>query len=750
MGVHRRHLTATLFLAFGLFALLALLPLPLTGPVGAVVGPALWRALGVGALGVPLLFLAMGLAGFDRLGRLDQKRAAILIGVNSLLIPYLLGVLLGVTQASFLLPLGEWTLAARTVGWIPGVLARGALDSIGVAGGLIAGFVAATATTLATLAWHPFKRLEKGAVVEVGGGTENAPVRVVDSVREESTEAESPGLLASVTESMRRAASRARQVAEEEEEGEATSPRPVAANDDALPPVDLLTPPAPSDPTADEAELRRLGDLLLNTLETFKVKGTLAGITTGPTVSQFEVVPAAGVKAGRIVALADDLAITMRSQSLRVAPIPGRGAVGVEIPNPSPRMVTLRELLVSEAWERSTAVLPVALGRDVEGKPVIADLARMPHLLVAGATGSGKSVAINTIITSLIYRYSPRELRLLMIDPKMVELSMYNDLPHLKHRVVTDNHDAAAVLKWAVYEMNRRYELLHANGARQLGDFNVKVREGRPLRHPESARPTLSTIAREAEGTPPQGEAEWTSEYRDGELPIIVLIVDELADLMMTVQGEVETPLAMLAQKARAIGIHLILATQRPSVNVLTGLIKANFPSRMAFRVASKVDSRTILDQNGAEALLGNGDMLFTPPGRNDPIRIQGAYISTEETERVMDWYVSRRDGHATGVPAAEPDILDVVRTLGAEGESGGGGGSGNDEGRDPLFRQAAETCIQHQGGSTSLLQRRLGIGYGRAARIIDQLHEAGILGPPNGSKPRDVMIGLHQVEEYT
>ena len=262
-------------------------------------------------------------------------------------------------------------------------------------------------------------------------------------------------------------------------------------------------------------------------------------------------------------------------------------------------MVTLRELIASEAWHDSPAVLPVVLGRDVQGRPVVADLAKMPHLLVAGATGSGKSVAINTIITSLIYRYTPRELRLLMVDPKMVELSMYNDLPHLRHKVVTDNNDAAQVLKYAVYEMNRRYELLHANGARQLADFNRKVREGKTLRNPPGARPTLTTVSRELADTP-LGE-QWTEEYRDGELPMIVLIVDELADLMMTVQGEVETPLAMLAQKARAIGIHLILATQRPSVNVLTGLIKANFPSRIAFRVASKVDSRTILDQNRRE-----------------------------------------------------------------------------------------------------------------------------------------------------
>jgi S-DNA-T family DNA segregation ATPase FtsK/SpoIIIE len=317
----------------------------------------------------------------------------------------------------------------------------------------------------------------------------------------------------------------------------------------------------------------------------------------------------------------------------------------------------------------------------------------------------------------------------------------------LRHGVITDNHDAASALNWAVKEMNRRYELLQANGARQLSDFNRKVQEGTPLRNPPSWKPTLTTVAREAEGTPPQGEGSWSDSYTEGELPMIVVIVDELADLMMTVQGDVERPLAMLAQKARAIGIHLILATQRPSVNVLTGLIKANFPSRIAFRVASKVDSRTILDQNGAEALLGNGDMLWIPPGRNEPQRIQGAYISTAETEEVMEWFRRRADG--TDATRSEDDI--VVAGRSGDEDGGGTAAGGADEGaRDALFRQAAETCIQHQGGSTSLLQRRLGIGYGRAARIIDQLHDAGILGPPNGSKPRDVMIGMHQVEEGT
>jgi S-DNA-T family DNA segregation ATPase FtsK/SpoIIIE len=321
-----------------------------------------------------------------------------------------------------------------------------------------------------------------------------------------------------------------------------------------------------------------------------------------------------------------------------------------------------------------------------------------------------------------------------MVDPKMVELSVYNSLPHLRHKVVTDNRDAAAVLKWAVMEMQQRYELLAANGARNIQDFNAKVRADAPLKMPK--RPDV---------------AFEVNAYTAGVLPYIVVVIDELADLMMTVQAEVETPLAMLAQKARAIGIHLLLATQRPSVNVITGLIKANFPSRIAFRVASQVDSRTIIDGIGAESLLGNGDMLFIPPGKSDLSRLQGAFLSNEETERVLGWYAERRDARQTAAPdgaQAELDILEQVRAAEAA-EAGAGEGDGADIGdRDKLFREAAEVCIQHQGGSTSLLQRRLKVGYGRAARIIDQLHFAGILGPPDGSKPRDVLKGLQDLDE--
>jgi S-DNA-T family DNA segregation ATPase FtsK/SpoIIIE len=438
-------------------------------------------------------------------------------------------------------------------------------------------------------------------------------------------------------------------------------------------------------------------------------------------------VPAAGVKVGQIAALADDLALALKAPSVRiVAPIPGKGAVGVEVPNPEPEIVHLREILEAPAYSRSRAHLPLAMGRDLAGKPYTTDLARMPHMLIAGATGSGKSVCINTIVTSLIYRYTPAELRLLMVDPKMVELIVYNNLPHLRHPVVTDNLDAAAVLRWTVFEMNRRYQILSANACRNIVELNRRIERGDEIVRPEGWGKGL---------------------YSEGALPYIVLLIDELADLMMTVQAEVETPLAVLAQKARAVGIHLVVATQRPSVNVITGLIKANFPCRVAFRVASKTDSRTILDQNGAESLLGNGDMLFLPAGESDPHRIQGAFLSTAETEALVGWYAEQRpESDAQEVPADESDILEEVRELEIE-ESQVDVSEGILTDWDPYFRKAAEIVINNSSGSTSLLQRRLKIGYGRAARIIDQLHSAGVLGPPEGSKPREVMVTHEQLE---
>jgi S-DNA-T family DNA segregation ATPase FtsK/SpoIIIE len=504
-----------------------------------------------------------------------------------------------------------------------------------------------------------------------------------------------------------------------------------------LPSLDHLDTPDLSGQADMEKELDRLGQVLVQKLKTFNVECSIGGRTTGPVVTQFEVVPAPGVKVNRIANLDADLALAMKARSIRiVAPIPGKGAVGVEIPNPTAKMVLLREILEAGEFARSRAELPLALGRDLTGKPYVADLAKMPHALIAGATGSGKSVCLNAFITSLVYKHTPETLRFLLIDPKMVELSAYVDLPHLRHPVVTDPRDAASILKWAVFEMERRYQLLYANRVRSVAEFNKKLRQGATLKrvHPKGR-----------EGDPDR----WI--WQDGPLPYVVLVVDELADLMMTVQSEIEKPLTLLAQKARAIGIHLLVATQRPSVNVITGLIKANFPTRVAFRVASKTDSRTILDQNGADALLGTGDMLFLPPGTSEPVRIQGAFLSTDETERLVRWYReqtalrSQRPSDGERYPEEE-DILEVVRSLEAESALEEGGLEDDVE-RDELFWEAAEICIQNNQGSTSLLQRRLKVGYGRAARMVDQLHEAGILGPADGSRAREVLLSPADLE---
>jgi DNA segregation ATPase FtsK/SpoIIIE, S-DNA-T family len=510
--------------------------------------------------------------------------------------------------------------------------------------------------------------------------------------------------------------------------------------DDELPPPELLTPAEPRNVELGKKDLDAMGVKLVDALRTFRVEAEITGRTTGPVVTQFEVEPAPGVKVRQIANLSNDLALAMRAASIRiVAPIPGRGAVGVEVPNPTSEIVAFRELIESSEFKTRVAALPIALGKDLEGKPVIADLAKMPHLLIAGATGSGKSVCVNTIITSLIYKHTPKTLRFLMVDPKMVELSVYNTLPHLRHKVITDSRDAASVLKWAEMEMQERYELLAANGCRNIQDFNRRLKNGEALKVPKQ-----KNVAFES------------TEYTGKHLPYIVVVIDELADLMMTVQGEVEPPLARLAQKARAIGIHLLLATQRPSVNVITGLIKANFPSRIAFRVASQVDSRTIIDGMGAESLLGNGDMLFIPPGKSEAARLQGAYISSEDTEELMKWYEAQKEKRkqvfeAQGLiveepVSSEPDILEEMRKREAASSADPADAEIAGE-RDKLFREAAEVVVQNQLGSTSLLQRRLKVGYGRAARIIDQLQEAGILGPADGSKARDVLVGLDDID---
>ena len=736
-----------------------------TGPFGPAGTFA--RCLLVSAVGIPgMVIVALGclvvaLAMFGRIKRADDASDWTLLFVGTVtLVPVAIGLALG----------GEPT-ASTGAGLWGSFAAHYLRKGLGTAGAWIAFLLATSALTVATLRWNPIRLLVGPGVAAAGDGASPAVGVYTPTLAErlapepDEMPAIDPALARDVltpppASRGRRKETDAQVVEPVEPPGDPQGKRGRKAKEsreaavetaleqaelalfsDDLPSTELLSPPPARNADQGRRELDLAGEKLMNTLRTFKVDGELVGRTTGPSVTQFEIEPAAGVKVRQIAALADDLALAMRAPSIRiVAPIPGRGAVGVEVPNPSPEIVVLREVLEAPEFRSARAALPIALGKDLEGRPVLADLAKMPHLLIAGATGSGKSVCVNTIITSLVYRHTPRTLRFLMVDPKMVELSVYNALPHLRHKVITDNRDAAAVLKWAVMEMQDRYRLLEANACRNLQEFNKRVAQHAAGEGPAVQRPRSPDVAFE------------DRTYTGGILPYIVVVIDEMADLMMTVQAEVETPIAMLAQKARAIGIHLILATQRPSVNVITGLIKANFPCRIAFRVASQVDSRTIIDGAGAEALLGNGDMLFIPPGKSEPSRLQGAYLSSEDTERLLAWYDdarARMAADAAGAGTAEPDILEAVR---AQEAKAGAGDDEEDEGgsneRDARFREAAEVVIQHRQGSTSLLQRRLKIGYGRAARIIDQLEAAGVLAPSEGAaRPRDVLVGVQDLD---
>jgi S-DNA-T family DNA segregation ATPase FtsK/SpoIIIE len=747
-GEQRREILALGLLALALFLLLALIPVEYLGagtlelfPSGNTMGvlggtlrSMMVAAVGVASIMIPLL---VALGGLRVAEWVDSEWVLRMAALGA-------GLLI-------LVPPATWVVGfmPELAGWWGGRVGELLVSAIGWLGALILLVFLLLALSVGTLGWNPLRGLVQG-VRAVSAGARNAWAVMADGMRagvsllqerwrawaeKRRARAEArpePAAAGSTPEDQTEPAPEPPAAEEPEPVPAAVPSLPDGAPPEVgIPPLELLTEPETRSRAGMERELERLGHVLVEKLATFNVQCELGGHTTGPVVTQFEVVPAPGVKVGKIANLDADLALAMKAKSIRiVAPIPGKGAVGVEMPNPKPEVVNLREILEARAYQSSKALLPLALGKDLTGEPFVADLARMPHVLIAGATGSGKSVCLNTVITSLVYRHTPATLRLLLIDPKMVELSTYADLPHLRHPVVTDPHDASVVLKWAALEMERRYALLSENGVRSIGEFNRRVAKGTTLRRVEPEGP---------EGDPDR----WV--YTDGVLPFIVVVVDELADLMMTVQGEVERPLTLLAQKARAIGIHLIVATQRPSVNVITGLIKANFPSRIAFRVASKTDSRTILDQNGADALLGNGDMLFLPPGTSEPIRIQGAYIPTEDTDRLTHWFGSHAARVAEEAEAEatreEPDILELVRSHEMEEAAEAAHESAGDW--DELFQAAAEICIQQQGGSTSLLQRKLRIGYGRAARIVDQLHEAGVLGPPDGSKPREVLIGL-------
>lgn len=479
------------------------------------------------------------------------------------------------------------------------------------------------------------------------------------------------------------------------------------------PPIDLLNRPKKGRGGNIERELRETAAKLQQTLHNFGVNVTVSNVSCGPAVTRYELMPEQGVKVSRIVNLSDDIKLNLAAADIRIeAPIPGKSAVGIEVPNHENTAVPLRELLESEEFKKFPSSLAFAVGKDIAGKVVVADIAKMPHLLIAGATGSGKSVCINTIIMSILYKADPEDVKLIMIDPKVVELSVYNGIPHLFIPVVTDPKKAAGALNWGVAEMMDRYQKFAEYNVRDLKGYNAKIDKIKDIE----------------------------DENKPKKLPQIIIIVDELADLMMVAPGEVEDAICRLAQLARAAGIHLIIATQRPSVNVITGLIKANMPSRIAFSVSSGVDSRTIIDMNGAEKLLGKGDMLFYPQGYQKPARVQGAFVSDTEVAAVVDFLGQRND-----VQAYHKEIEEQINKVQQAAAEAAGGSSEV----DAYFTEAGKFIIEKDKASIGMLQRVFKIGFNRAARIMDQLSDAGVVGPEEGTKPRKVLMSMEEFEQY-
>ncbi|RXK53183.1 DNA translocase FtsK [Oleiharenicola lentus] len=492
-----------------------------------------------------------------------------------------------------------------------------------------------------------------------------------------------------------------------------------------FPPLKLLREQVKTEGNSEE-EHRQNAENLLRILGEFGVEVTLGEIHVGPVITRYEVVPAAGVRVEKISGLDKNIALGMRAQSVRIlAPIPGKAAVGVEVPNQKPTPVGMREILESEDWVGAKAEIPIALGKDVSGKPLVSDLTKMPHLLIAGATGSGKSVCINSIVASILYSKSPKDLRLIMVDPKVVELKIFNTLPHMLIPVVTEPKKVPGALKWLLSEMEQRYQIFAKVNVRNITGFNNRKKDPKAAEFPPTEQ---------------QAELEGVAEEIEipDRLPYIVAIIDELADLMMVNPAEIETSIARLAQLARAAGIHLIIATQRPSVNVITGVIKANLPSRIAFQVASQVDSRTILDTKGADTLIGRGDMLFSPPGSSRLVRAQGAFVADDEVIELVEFL--KRNGPPQYAQSVQQQIDRAAKEDDDEDGEGGSDDLGDDQ---ELFMQAFDVIKASRRASTSTLQRKLRIGYNRAARIMDLMEDKGIVGPENGSSPREILVDL-------
>ncbi len=686
-----REVRAILLLALAAFAGVALATLDPAlapgdqrgpvGPVGTLLGWALFRAFGYAGFLLPLLLGLIALSAFVR--PLVGRGWPPLVGVVVLLasVTALLARLTGATGPA---PPGG------LVGWAIDEGLRATLGEVGAwllpLAGVPVGVLFVTQVSygaLSRLAGARLARWTRRAAARAPRPAEVPPaleVAAAPAIAAEPGDAPPPV----VVEPRRRAAAAGLAWQETFDFGQG------GAEAFQLPPLGLLQAPDPAERRIPREELHENAETLRRKLQDFEVDGRIVQVSPGPIITSYEFEPAPGVKISRVVNLADDLALALKAASVRiVGPIPGRGTVAIEVPNAEPAMVYLREIFASPDFAESRKRLPLALGKDVTGGPVVSDLTAMPHLLVAGATGSGKSVGLNAMICSILYKTTPAEVRFLMIDPKRLELSVYEGIPHLLAPVVTDAREAAARLRWIVGKMDERYKLLQARQVRHIEGYNKAVEPAERL-------------------------------------PYWVVVIDELADLMMVSAGEVQGALVRLAQIARAVGIHLIVATQRPSVDVVTGLIKANFPTRIAFQMASKVDSRTVLDANGAEQLLGRGDMIFVPPGAGRPMRVHGAWVSDDEVKAVCEFL--RGQGTAVYEEVVLPTEEEAAEAAVAE--------------RDDLYWDAVQLVIGQRQASISFLQRRMRLGYPKAARFIDMMEQDRIIGPGEGAKPREVLVG--------
>jgi S-DNA-T family DNA segregation ATPase FtsK/SpoIIIE len=676
-------------------------PVGLLLPLGFVIGLRLLRGVGAGrwlravlltVLGITLVGAAAGLFAGGAVGGLPAGWGG---GI---------GLALAALIESGLRLIGDESIVAPF---------RIAIVAIAAAAGLAA-FILGLGLTAEERHWLASRRFRAGA----GDGEDGLPSPADRPARAPVAAAAQPR--ATIISEPNRAPGAVRRPLRERQ------PSLALGDSYTLPSVDLLTPPPPRvNVVLDKAALERNARLLESVLDDFSVKGEIVEVRPGPVVTMYELEPASGIKASRVIQLADDIARNMSALSARVATIPGRSVIGIELPNAKREMVSFSELVSSPAFEDQVASLPIILGKNIAGDPVVADLAPMPHLLVAGTTGSGKSVGLNCMILSLLYRLTPEQCKMILIDPKMLELSVYDDIPHLLSPVVTEPAKAIRALKWTVEQMEERYRMMASVGVRQLSSFNAKVREAKMKGAPLGRRVQTGY-------DPETGQPRYEMEELDYDvLPQVVVIVDELADLMMTAGKEVEFLIQRLAQKARAAGIHLIMATQRPSVDVITGVIKANLPTRISFSVTSKIDSRTILGEQGAEQLLGKGDMLYMPGGKQIA-RVHGPFVTDEEVRAVADFW------RAQGRP-------EYVQSVTEEPEDGGymfeGQPVGEDDAETQLFRKAVQVVAESQKASTSYLQRQLRVGYNNAARLIERMEKEGVVSAPDHVGRREVLV---------